>query len=507
MPPETEPIQGDIHRLSRFEYQATVTDVLGTAPSTAASVQLTDSVVNGFDNNAEVQPLGERDFEQLYAGAAQLAQSVFASPELRARVVVCADETPACAAQVLQATGLRLFRRPLRDDELGVYTRLYTTLRTLGHAHDSALQQLLVALLSSAQFIYRMEFTLGDVAEPLDGYEQASRLSYLLWSSAPDDALLEAARADALSADGELTSQLERMWNDPKSARFVDSFGGQWLGLPRLAGRLADPMIYPAWNPQVEAAAMREVTDYFDAFVRQDLDVSSLYSGVDHDVDGALAPFYGLTLDPQSGRAHLTGERASYLGSVAFLTLTSTPSRSSPMQRGHFILDQLLCVRLPPPPASVPPVEPETPNLPLRQIYDGIRANPDCAICHKQMDPPGLALEHFDGIGMYRQTYAMGEPIDTLVELEPWAGHPTGKIINGLSGVIERLTSDPEAERCLAENVYTYALSGTQDALDLSNIAAINESWQQGPHNIKELVSRVVLSKTFRFKQRRVSFP
>lgn len=496
----TQVVPGEMHRLSRFEYESTLTDVLGTP---APTILLSDAEYDGFDNNAAAQRVSEQDFDLLYQAARTLAHDVLTDATLRARFVACSDETSACAASMIDAAGLRLFRRPVRDDERAIYLKLYATLGTQGLSHEAALEQVLVSLLSSAQFIYRMEFSSQAGAEPLDPYELASRLSYLLWSSAPDDQLLEAARLAKLSDDQELEEQLARLWGDARSARFVESFAGQWLGARRLAAHSVDPTVYPSWTPNVAAAAAREMYDVFDGLLRTDGDFLDLYRGSAHDVDPLLGPFYGVT-PGADGRVEVAGERASLLGSVAYLTLTSNDRRSSPTHRGLYVLDKVLCEHLPPPPANVPILDFDQTGT-FRQQIEQYQQFASCRPCHSLMDPIGLALEQYDGIGRFRTAYANGEPIDPNDHLAPSPGYPAGLEARGIPGVMARVLSDPSATRCATEKLYTYAIGGMPTDVDRQNIDVLTAEWQSGPLTIKELARQIVLSKTFRYKLARVA--
>jgi hypothetical protein len=502
---ELQVVPGDMHRLNALEHHASVEDVLGVkVPPLAVSV----GEINGFDNNGAVQLMRDSDYALFRQSARDVAAAVFADPERKAFVVPCgAQDTPeACAEQLLAQAGLRLFRRPLRDDEHAVYTKLFSKLRTQGLTQDAALEQLLGALLSSAQFLYRMEFSSTDEPEPLDPYELASRLSYLLWSSAPDAPLLEAARLGQLSEDAQLEAQLGRLWDDGRSARFVESFAGQWLRVRNVASHVVDAARYPLWSSSIAAAATREVYESFDGLVHQDRELVDLYRGTPHDVDPVLAPLYGVPADA-GGRVHIEGDRAGFLGSIAYLTLTSQSSRSSPMLRGRFVLTNLVCEPLPAPPAAIPSIDPGEPNLTLRQMYDRIRTDPQCGQCHRLMDPIGLALEHYDGIGQYRASYAGGEAIDSNINLAPWPGHPEGMQVSGISGVVERVVRDPNHEVCAAQKIYDYAIGGMPTDVDDKNVAALTAQWRRERLTFKQLVRQLVLSKTFRFKLARKATP
>lgn len=479
---ELEAVPGSIHRLNEAEYRATVADTLG---ATAPEVLPPDGQMHGFDNIADVQRLSASDFERYLDSAERLAKEVFASNTLKARVVTCqVQDDAACVQSVISGVGLRLFRRPLLAAESAAYAKLYAAARQQGELHEGALRQVLVGLLASAQFLYRMEFP-GDVpgTVPIGPYELASRLSYMLWSSAPDDELLTAAHNDALSLDDELSAQVSRMWDDARSQRFVTNFAGQWLAARRVPLHAVAADVFPGWTPEIAAAAGQEVLQYFDDFLRQDLDFGGFYLSRAH----------------QPATLEAGDERQGYLGLVGFLSTTSLDRRTSPMLRGKFILQQLLCVELPPPPPNVPP-EIVNPNETLREYYTRVDNDPVCGGCHGLTDPFGLALENYDGIGKYRTHYGDGEPISALTTMRASKTFPQGFEIDGITGVAQALTRDPRSKTCLVKNAYTYGLGHQLTEVDQHNIARFAEQWKAEPLMIKDLVARLALSRPFRFR-------
>jgi hypothetical protein len=487
----------ELHRLNGREYRATVEDVLGTP---LGPFQVREGEAGGFDNAAAVLSIDSSTYQTFLDVAELVAEQVFTSPMLKARVVTCTaqDDTP-CVRNVIEGVGLRLFRRPLLDSEPPVYEKVYAAARERGDLHDAALEQVLVALLASAQFLYRMEFV-GDQAGtvPVSQYELASRLSYLLWSSAPDAQLLSAAERNELSEDDQLAAQFARMLDDDKSTRFVESFAGQWLGARRLADHPTSPEVYPEWSVEVASAAADEVYASFDELLRKDTDYLDLFSSTVRFVNGPLATIYDIEL-PGTGVQRLdfdTHGRAGYLGSAAFLTMTSLDRRTSPTLRGRSILIHLLCLELDPPSADIPVLDPEPApeEATLREKVEHISDTPECAACHRLMDPLGLALENYDGIGRYRTEYEDGSAIDANVTLDD------GTAVSGLPDVIEWVRKQPTAPRCALQKAYAYSLGRAPDDVDARNIDALSRAWQAGPRTFKAALRSVVLSKPFRYR-------
>ncbi len=495
---ELEAVPSELHRLNKAEYMATIEDVLGATPPL---VLTQNGEAAGFDNIAAVLSMDPGSFMQFLDGAEAVAEQVFASPDLKSRFVTCqAQDDDTCVESVIVGAGLRIFRRPLLDTETPIYQKVYTDARARGDLHEAALKQVLVALLASAQFLYRMEFV-GEQAGtvPLGPYEVASRLSYLLWSSAPDENLLSAAELGFLSSDDQLAGQLTRMWDDPKSGRFIENFSGQWLLARRVVERPVAPESFPLWSPEAATAATGEIHAFFDDVVRSDRDYLELFSSPLHFVNEPLAKLYGTTASGADLQrvSFDTNGRAGYLGLVGFLTATSMPDRTSPTHRGLRILTNLLCTEIPPPPVDVPPslpvpdpMEPQT----FRAKVESISDDPVCADCHLRVDPLGLALENYDGVGQYRIQYENGDPVDASTRL------PDGSNANGLPDVIAWLKRDPRVPSCAVQKLYTYGLGRVPVEVDTRNIEALAEQWQAGSRTVKEAVRRIVLSKPFRYR-------
>jgi hypothetical protein len=493
-------VPSQMRRLTGAEYSATVSDVLGVA--TALDLLEDNGYLGGFDNDAALLSVNPSSYELFLQAAEQVAHEVISTPGPRERVLTCpAPDDAACLRTIVSGAGLRLFRRPLLEQELGPYEQVYAAARTRGELEDAAIEQTLMALLASAQFLYRMEFVGSEPGEqPVGAYELASRLSYLLWSSAPDDALLAVAEDASLLDDAELEAQTARLWQDARFQRFAKNFGAQWLGARRLANHDTDPTLFPEWTPEVATAAAIEVEEYFGEFARQDLDWLGFLTGRAHYVNERLAALYGVeAAGAEIQRTTIEdGERAGYLGLIGFLTVTSQSTRTSPTLRGRFIQEHLLCTPLPPPPAVIPCLsapEPDPQPQTFRERVESISLDPACASCHMAMDPLGLALEHYDAIGRYRSVYPDdGVPVDANDVLGD------GTPISGLSGVIDWVTNNPLFQACLVRKLYTYGLGRMPSEVDEPNLRALSEQWSEGPLTVREAVLDLVLAKPFRYR-------
>jgi hypothetical protein len=486
-----------MHRLNTTEYNATVADVLGTTlkPATA---NWRGGEIDGFDNVASVLGVDETQYGLYVDAAESLANDVFANAALKAKIVTCATQDDmACVKEVIAKTGLRVFRRPLRDAEIATYQKVYTGARAQGLDHDGSLKTVLWSLLSSAEFLYRIELPKGDAARSLDGFELASRLSYFLWTSAPDDALLTAAAANALGKDDEVKSTVDRMLTDPKSQRFIEAFAGQWLGARKVAAHPVATERFPDWSTDVASAATSEMYLYFNEFLRKDMPWTEFLKADMNFVNAPLAKVYGIqnvTGTALVPTANTTDQRFGFMGLVGFLAVSSMDRRTSPTLRGKWVLGNLLCTEPPPPPKDVPKLEvggKDLDNGNIRQILTEHRVRPDCAGCHGIFDPFGLALEQYDAIGRYRTTYGDGSTIDVKTDL-------AGQAFEGLTGAADIVTKDPKFMSCFAHKLFTYGLGRSPAGDDSAWIGRIEEQWATGNVSIRSLIDGLTQSVPFR---------
>ncbi len=490
-----------LHRLNSTEYNATVADVLGTKLRPASSLWL-GGELDGFDNMASVLNVDAAQYRRYFDAAQLIADDVFASANLKANVVICATADDACVHSILANAGLHLFRRPLAQDEIATYYKLYAAARQLGESHEGSVKQVLRALLASAEFIYRIEFDpdlKSTTKHPLNSYELATRLSYFLWSSAPDDALLAAAEDNSLLADDTLRATLDRMLAEPvKSSRFVENFAGQWLGARKLPEHSANPYLFPAWSSELANSLTQEMYLYFGEFLQTDRSWLEFMTADFNFVDPSVAKLYGLPSIAQAGmhRVEITDDqRFGFAGLGGFLALSSLGGRTSPTLRGRYVLKNLLCTEPPKPPPGVPTLSAGglNPTRNVRAALEEHRKDPACASCHALFDPYGLSLEQFDAIGAYRTTYFNGAPIDPSVEL-------AGVTFTGLSGLAETVTRDPNFSECISETLLKYALGRPITDADRSYLTTVNQDWLKGTPSIRRLVYSLVLAEPFRFR-------
>jgi hypothetical protein len=498
-----------MHRLNTVEYNATIADVLGTTLQ-PANANWRGGELAGFDNMASVLGVDQAQYDRYFNAAKTLATEVFAAGELRARFVSCEPSEPACVRTSIETAGLWLFRRPLAPDELATYQRVHDSALALGDAPAAALELAFQALLSSAEFLYRIELDprpQSAEAHPLSAFELASRLSYFLWSSAPDEALLRVAADGSLLEPSTLSAVVDRMLDDPKSERFVSNFAGQWLGARQVISHPVVAKLY-AWTPEVARAAGDEMLLYFSEFLRSERSWLEFPVADVNYVDGWLSALYGMPTPEKSPlRVEFKDDRrAGFFGLAGFLALTSFDRRTSPSLRGRWIAGNLLCMKPPDPPPDVPKLEDtgeDTSALSVRQILERHRQSPDCAACHALFDPYGLALEEFDAIGQYRSTYADGTSVDASAVLPASQAHPDGLAFTGLEGLARVVASEPRFGQCLAEKLLTYGLGRPVTASDQPYLRQAYRDWSDAGQvpSIRRLIRTLVLTEPFRFRR------
>ena len=507
--PIRDPGWKGIHRLNSTEYNATVKDVLGVTLQ-PANARWRGGELAGFDNVASVLGMDPLQYERYLDAARDLAAEVFASEKLRSRFVNCEPSAPECARSSLTQSGLRLFRRPLGEDEVARYYQVYEKSLALGDPPLDALQLAFRAQLSSAEFLYRTEtdeLPQSTEPHPLNAFELASRLSYFLWSSAPDEALLHAAQDSSLLQPETLRATVNRMLEDPKSERFVTNFAGQWLEARRVPTHAVAAEVH-SWDPHLSLAASQEIYSYFSEFLRTERSwFEFLHADVNY-VNSWLARHYGMPRPTNEvDRVEFTeDDRAGFFGLAGFLAVTSFDRRTSPSLRGYWVTQNLLCAAPPAPPPDITELPGDTEMLPALDVREALERHsqsPECASCHQLFDPYGLALEEFDAVGRRRDFYTDDTPVDTHVTLPVTPEHPAGLEVSGHAELAQAITSDPRFGRCVAEKLLTYALGRPVIASDEPYLQEALESWQTAGAvpQLKELIQALVATEAFRFRR------
>ena len=493
-----------IRRLTRVEYGNTLRVLFGVPPDIAR--ELPEEVFGeGYLNS--VSPLL---MEQFLGIATRVVDEAFPrgkpSP-VRDRwfgPAPASGANPRVAAEgVARRLARAAYRRPASEEELNVLMAVFDLGRKRGLGHEDALRQMVRAVLLSPQFLFitpREDPVPEGAVAPLDAHHLASRLSYFLWAEPPDAALSAMADSGRLLEPAVLEAQARRLLGDPRARALFDGFGAQWLGVGRLAEKTFDAQKFPEMTPGLRSAMYEEARLLFECMVRENL---SLVRFIDCDfsfVNETLAPFYGLQgriRGPGFQRVTLTNpDRGGILTLPGTLAMTSFPNRTSPVNRGVWVLEQVLGRHVPPPPPNVPSLEKQNParvaNLTLRQRTELHRTDAVCASCHKVLDPIGFGLENFDAIGRWRDRDESGGAVDPVGELpgDGRFGSP-----RELKAILVRHAD----ELCvnLATRLLGYALCRPAEGYDEVVADQIAAETARDGYRFQTLVVRVVTSYPF----------
>jgi len=405
------------------------------------------------------------------------------------------------AREVMRRVASRAFRRPATDDELNRLAAIVDQSVQAGESYEVGLQTAITAILVSPNFLFKVEEPanrVGDQYPLLSEFELATRLSYFLWSSTPDRELLSLASKNQLRNPGVMASQLDRMIRDERARDFVRNFAGQWLTLRKLDSFTPNEGMFPDWNNQIRDYSRTETYYLILYILRENMSVLRLLDADFSFMNEKLARYYGVPgVDGDKFQmVSLKGQkRLGILTHASVLAVTSNPTRTSPVKRGKWILDNVLGTPPPPAPPGVPELETGELVGTLRQQLQQHRANPACAACHKQMDPLGLALENYDAIGRWR-TADRGSPIDASGEL------PTGEKITNPGDLI-RLLRDQKSEqfvRTLTEKLMTYGIGRGLEYYDRCEIDRILANASKNDYRFQDLLLAIITSAPFERK-------
>jgi hypothetical protein len=405
-----------------------------------------------------------------------------------------------CARRICENLARRAFRRPVTATEVDRLAKLVDVAKSRGDDFDKGVQLAVQAVLVSPHFLFKVEHDRKSLEKPypITDYELATRLSYFLWSSTPDDELFQLADKGELRKN--LEPQVRRMLKDPKAAALGENFAGQWLQVRNVMSIMIDPALFPAFNDDLRSAMARETTLFFEAVVKEDRSILDFIDGDFTFVNSRLAKFYGIpnVRGSEFRRVSLKGTpRAGILTQGSVLTVTSNATRTSPVKRGKYILETLLNAPPPPPPPEVPELKDEAAAVAtgsLRKRMEQHRANPDCAVCHDKMDALGFAFENFDATGAWRTK-------DGKFDIDPSGTLPDGRKFKDPAELRALLRAEPDKfRRCLAEKLLTYALGRGIEPADRCAVDVVCKAAADHGDTFSALVSAVVASDPFQMR-------
>ncbi len=453
-----------------------------------------------FDNRINEPAMNQGN--QLILGFVSAVGAAQSVPFNRSIVYFCEPAGPtadACWEDIVATFAQRAWRRPLADEDRERIVGLYRALAAT-EGKPAAIELTLRAILVSPKFLYRSSFgaesglpTEGPAWQPLDDFVLASRLSYFLWSTMPDAALIAEARAGALRTDEGLRAAVARMLADEKSSALRSGFASAWLGARALATATPEPAVYPGFTPALKAAMAEEAELFFGDFLHNGQSVTAMLLPDFAYVNDALAAHYGMRPPGTEALVRVAagpGTRRGILMQGAWLTSSSDPTHTSPVRRGRWVLEQLLDTDIPPPPPGIPPLSTDASNGTVRERLAEHRKNPMCASCHNRVDPIGLGLEEFDGIGARREL-ENGLPVDRSGELGT-------RGFVGAEELAQLVKRDERFIPSLIGKLHTYALGRGRVKEDRAFVLGVQKQLAKRGDHLDALIELIVLSPSFR---------
>lgn len=508
-----------LRRLTKNEYTNSLRTLLGidTRPGDALPPE---EETYGFDNNASGRGVTQIHVERYMLIAETLIQEALTTR--RSTIIKCdpydiSDEL--CARQTIRDFGRLAYRRRLTTDELERYVTYFNSLLPT-EGFDQSIAMILEVMLQSPNFLYRVELgepdSDGDGVVALTGNELATRLSYLLWGSPPDDRLLAAAEVGLLTTPEGLAAEARRMLADDKAREAILHFHRQWLELTKLDAAFKDPALFPEYTEGLKTRLKTETERFVEKVIwEDDGDLTTLLSARWSMIDPTLADHYGATYpdtEPVDGLPTRPGftkveldpsQRSGVLTHASVMTIQAKYNQTSPVLRGKFVREQLLCQHLAPPPANINITPPDLdPNLTTRERFRQHSDSEECAGCHKKMDPVGLTFEHYDALGRWRETEG-GLAIDPSGELL-FTWDVNGPVADAIE-IIAKLASSEEVRHCYALQWFRYTHGRDAAYADECTMYDLMEDFGAGDWNIQDLL--VALTQTDAFRYRPLPIP
>ena len=483
-----------LRRLTRLEYDNILRDLLGDT-SGAGQAFSPDEAVAGFDANA-VAAVSQLQTEDYLAAAETLAAK--AVNDNLSQLTSCDIKDNACGTSFIESFGRRAFRRPLDQEEKDTYGQLYTSAKSQWGA-TKAVELVVQAFLSSPSFLYLVEETEapapGEKVAPVTPFTVASRISFFLWASGPDDALLDAAEAGKLDTVEGIKAQARRMLDDPRAAETVASFHEQWLGVAHLDEASKDTSIFPDWNDKLKASMREETRRFVESVVLSgDGKLKTLLTSNESYIDGPLAKVYGVAA-PAKAFDKVTldaSERSGVLTHASLMAAHSGASETSWVHRGKMIREQFLCDPVTPPPANV---ESNTLQDPSRLT------DPSCSGCHKKMDPIGIGFDAYSPIGGLRFVDENGKSVSELGEIfETEAEVDVVGTFDGPVELAQKLASSEAVGKCVAVQWFRYANRRLETAADACSVAKVQDDFTASGGDIRELLVSITVTDAFRYR-------
>lgn len=486
-----------LRRLTHAQYNNTVRDLLGDDSRIADSFPPED-FVHGFRNQYQAQNTSPLQAEAYSTAAEKLAKKAFQSEDTR-KLIPCKTTEPGCASKFIRSFGRRVFRRPITQQETERYQKIFSAAAKAGFVAGA--RTVVEAMLQSPNFLLRTENGLDPQLRP---YETASRLSYFLWNTTPDDALLGAAEKGELNTPEEVERSVRRMLKDSRAKQAMNEFLAEWLRFDRLVNAVKDRRTYPLFTAELALSMSEETRRLFSGLAWSNRNFMEFYSADYSFLSSDLATLYGLAA-PRTDYERVTlpasTERSGILGQATFLALTSNPIETSPTARGLFVREQFLCQEVPQPPpgvnANLPPLSKAKPMTNRERLAVHLN-NESCASCHSLIDPIGVGFEKFDAVGQRREKQkltinpARGEkgetpftvelPLDTSGNV---AGIP-GSAFSSPRELGKILAASAQCQECVVKQLFRYAAGRHETAADRLVIREAFEDFKRSGFQFQE---------------------
>lgn len=491
-----------MRRLTHLEYNNAVRELLGdtSAPATAFAH---DNQIGLFDNSAEAQTVPSLLGDQYMNTAVELAENVKDFRGLMGCDPQSAGATgESCVQGFIASFGRRAYRRPLTPQESGRLFELYNKTRAASDV-PTGVRSMLVAMLVSPNFLFKPEFGAAPStyanAKKVTQYEQATRLASLLWASVPDEQLLQAAESDQLATPAQIEAQARRMLEDPKAKPAIAAFFEQWLGLSLLEAATKDPAFFPDWSDELRAAMFEERRRFVSHVLWEDDGrLETLLTANYSFLNAPLAKLYGATtagggsdfaqtqLDP--------AQRAGVMTQAAMLATFARPDESSPVKRGKWVRERMLCQDLPPPPALVPQLPAPAEGISNRERFALHTAAPACAGCHRLIDGLGFGLEHYDSVGAFR-AMSQGVPVDASGTINDTVD--IDGMYSGGPELANTLASSEQVRDCVPTQALRYAWGRRETGEDTCSVSAVQDAFAKSDGNLRELMIALTQNDAF----------
>ena len=473
------------------------------------NTRITVSYLNNFnDSNFEIPELsGDRNLFIDYVDI--IGPLDIPAPDLPASHTRIISKSPVpgeeseVARSIVKKLATKAFRRPATTNEIQRLTSLVIMVLDDGGTFEQGIQLAVQAIISSPKFLFRWELDTGLMTDEelairnINNYEIASRLSYFLWNSMPDDELFDLAEAGRLIEANVLDAQINRMLKDKKAKRFIHNFAGQWLQIRNLDSHSPDPNLFPEFNEKLRLAMKRETELLFEEILAKDLPLTTLLDADFTFLNKPLAKHYGMPAPDSEEFVKVSlpanNPRGGVLTHASILTITSNPTRTSPVIRGKWILEQILGSPPPPPPPNVPEIEESKEameNASFRERLELHRDKPDCSGCHAKMDPIGFAFENFDAVGKWRTH-------DGTFKIDPSGKLPDGRGFDGPSSLRNYLLTGDAFVKSLSEKMLTYALGRGLDYYDQCAIEKIVNRVKNTDYKFSSMIKGIIFSDPF----------